>query len=212
MDLLNVSRSKLTRDLLGFYFANADKSFYLRELERTLGHSVGNIRRLLMKLEKAGLFSETRRGNLVFYQLNKSHPLFAELKSIVTKTIGISGMFKEALSAIKGIESAFIYGSFAKGIEDAKSDIDLCVIGEPDDARLMGAINELENKLHREINYTLFSKEEFKNKSKEKGGFVNLVLKDKIIPLKGDVYGGESYKEIGGGKEVKKTGSGHNTN
>src|SRR3989339_59511 len=177
MDILNVSKSKLTRELLGFYFTNADKGFYLRELEKKLGHSVGNIRRQLIKFEKTGLFYSTRRGNLVFYHLNKTFPLYNELKSIVTKTVGISGVFKKALSGINGIEVAFIYGSFAKGDEDEKSDIDLCLVGKPDNNELIKAVNFLEDKLQREINYTLFSSREFKDKKKEKGGFVELVLK-----------------------------------
>ncbi|MBN1822986.1 MAG: nucleotidyltransferase domain-containing protein [Endomicrobiales bacterium] len=185
MDILNVSRSKLTRELLAFFFTNADKGFYLRELERTLGFSVGNIRRQLLKFEKAGLFSSSKTGNLTYYRLNKSFPLYDEIKSIVTKTIGISGMFKEALAPVKGIETAFIYGSYAKGTEDEKSDIDLCVVGGPDDLKLMKAVKALENKLKREINYTLFSSKEFAEKAGEKGGFVNLVLKDKIIPVIG---------------------------
>lgn len=188
MDILNISRSKLTRELLGFYFANTDKGFYLRELERTLGFSVGNIRRQLLKFEKTGLFYSTKTGNLTFYRLNKSFPFYDELKSIVTKTVGISGMFKEALASIKGIETAFIYGSYAKGTEDEKSDIDLCIVGAPDDLKLMKAVKMLEDKLKREINYTLFSIKEFTDKAKEKGGFVNLMLKSKIIPLKGNVH------------------------
>src|SRR3989339_868734 len=187
MNLLNVSKSKLTRDLLGFYFANADKDFYLRELEKILGHSVGNIRRQLIQFEKAGLFCATRRGNLVFYHLNKTFPVYNELKSIVTKTIGISGVFKKELSGIKGIEIAFIYGSFAKGNEDEKSDIDLCVVGKPDNYKLIKAVKLLEEKLRREINYTLFSREEFNNRRNEKGGFVEQILKNKVIPLVGDI-------------------------
>jgi predicted nucleotidyltransferase len=190
MNLLNISRSKLTRELLGFYFANSDKSFYLRELERTLGFSVGNIRRQLLKFEKAGLFTSSRTGNLTFYRLNKSFPLYSELKSIVTKTVGISGVFRDALSAIQGIETAFIFGSYAKGGEDEKSDIDLCIVGAPDDLKLSRAVKALEDKLKREINYTLFSVSEFKEKSREKGGFVDLILKGRIIPIKGG-SGGE---------------------
>ncbi|OGS22543.1 MAG: hypothetical protein A2252_02915 [Elusimicrobia bacterium RIFOXYA2_FULL_39_19] len=186
MDILNVSRSKLTRDLLGFYFANADKEFYLRELEKSLHHSVGNIRRQLKKFEKIGLFYSSAKGNLVFFRLNKKFHLYNELKSMVTKTVGISGLFKAGLSHINGIEIAFIYGSFAKGNENEKSDIDLCVVGKVDNYELIKSVHKLETKLQREINYTLFSSEEFKNKRKQKGGFVELLLKEKIIPITGD--------------------------
>lgn len=187
MDLINISKSRLTRELLGFYFVNADKGFYLRELERILKHSVGNIRRQLIKFEKAGLFYTSRRGNLVFYHLNKSFHLYQELKSIVTKTVGVTGILKKALTEIKGIKLAFIYGSFAKGSENEKSDIDICVVGKIDTYKLSNVINSIENKLQREINYTLFSENEFNKKSNEKGGFVNLILNEKIMLLKGEI-------------------------
>lgn len=210
MDILNVSRSKLTRKLLGFYFVNADKGFYLRELERTLGFSVGNLRRQLMKFEKSGLFYSKKTGNLSFYHLNKSFPLYDEIKSIVTKTIGIAGIFKDALASIKGIETAFIYGSYAKGTEDGESDIDLCIVGAPDDLKLMKAVKLLEDKLKREINYTLFSVKEFTDKAGEKGGFVNLMLKSKLIPLKGDVCAEKTDREAFKRKKTKKTRSRNN--
>jgi predicted nucleotidyltransferase len=184
---MDISKSKLTRDLLGFYFANADKKFYLRELERILHHSVGNIRRQLQKFEKSGLFNTSRTGNLVFYGLNKSYHLYDELKSIVTKTVGVTGVLKEALSKIRGIKIAFMYGSFAKETEDEQSDIDVCVVGEPDHYKLIKILNSLEEKLQREINYTLFSENEFRIKAKEKGSFINLIIKSKILPLKGDI-------------------------
>ena len=147
MNILKISSSKLTRELLGFYFANADKRFYLRELERILNHSVGNLRRQLIKFEKIGLFTKTRLGNLVFYQLNKKYPLYDEMKSIVSKTIGINGILQKSLDSIKGIKTAFIYGSFAKGNEDEKSDIDICIVGKIDIYKLSRVMNLVEKKL-----------------------------------------------------------------
>jgi len=124
---------------------------------------------------------------------------------MVTKTIGIAGMFKEALVPIKGIETAFIYGSYAKGTEDGESDIDLCIVGSPDDLKLMKAVKLLEDKLKREINYVLFSAKEFTDKAGEKGGFLNLMLKSKLIPLKGDLGAEKSDRETFERKETKKT-------
>jgi len=52
MDMLQITKSKLREELLNLYFTNPNKRFYLRELERILGFSVGNIRRELIKLKK----------------------------------------------------------------------------------------------------------------------------------------------------------------
>ena len=72
MELLEITRSKLRKEILNLYFTNSEKQFYLRELERILNFSVGNIRRELLKLERIGLFKTEKKGNLTYYFLNKS--------------------------------------------------------------------------------------------------------------------------------------------
>ena len=73
-----------------------------------LKFSVGNIRRELIKLKNTGLFLSEDKGNLVYYYLNQSHPLFEELKSIISKTSGASKMLHNILEKFEGINQAFI--------------------------------------------------------------------------------------------------------
>jgi predicted nucleotidyltransferase len=144
------------------------------------------IRKELMRLEEDGVFLSRKKGNTIYYFLNKSYPLFEELKSIVSKTIGVQGLLKEILSRMKGIKFAFIYGSFAKHEETAKSDIDLLIVGKINEARLLREVNELEEKLKREINYSIFQKEEFEQKMKERDSFIMDLVKNPKIFLIGD--------------------------
>jgi predicted nucleotidyltransferase len=67
-----------------------------------------------------------------------------------------------------GATKAFIYSSFAKGDETEDSDIDLLIIGKLNEDKLIGEINNLERKLQREINYTIYGKEDFTKKKNEK--------------------------------------------
>ncbi|MFQ5867673.1 MAG: nucleotidyltransferase domain-containing protein [bacterium] len=147
------------------------------------------IRKELLSLEEAGIFEYRKKGNLVYFYLNKSFPLFDELKSIVFKTIGISGALKEGLSKLKGIEVAFIYGSFAKGEEYSDSDIDLCIIGEPSETDLISIIRELEETIRREINYTVYDRNDFNKRKRQKGSFINNLLKENKIFLIGSEDG-----------------------
>jgi predicted nucleotidyltransferase len=87
---------------------------------------------------------------------------------------------------MKGIEVAFIYGSFAKHEGGAKSDVDLFIIGKPDDSKLLREIGKLEDVLKREINYSVFRRDEFKLKTKEKDSFIMDLLKNPKIFLIGD--------------------------
>ncbi len=67
-------------------------------------------------------------------------------------------MLREALTPVaENIEFAFVYGSFARGEENAGSDIDLMVIGEITLDDLLDRISPLEHKLNRPINPTVFA-------------------------------------------------------
>jgi predicted nucleotidyltransferase len=189
MDIFRITKSKLREELLVLYFTNPNKKYYLRELERILNFSVGNIRRELIKLESTGLFLSENKGNLVYYYLNQSYPLFEELKSIIFKTSGAHKMLQNILKKFDGIDRAFIYGSFAKREEREGSDIDLLIIGEVNEDKLIEVISNVERKLQREINYAIYGKEDFNKKKKEGNSFISDILKEKKIFLIGDENG-----------------------
>jgi len=184
MDLFKLTKSKTREKILRLFFSNPSKKYYLRELERIVNVSVGNIRRELLSLEKKGIFESKKVGNLLYYHLNKEHPLYKEIKKIVFKSIGVEGRMRQAIKSLRNIDNAFIYGSFAKDAEDSFSDIDLFVIGNPDSDRLLDIINKLEKEFQREINYTVVSGQEFSEKKKNNNDyFLKNILKDKKIVL-----------------------------
>ena len=186
MDITNIFKSKARMALFRLYFTNPDKEYYLRELERILSTPVSIIRKELVALEKSGIFKLSKKANLCYYSLNKDYPLYAELKNIVFKTVGIQGTLTGLLSSIEGIETAFIYGSYAKSEANAKSDIDLFIIGAIDEDSLLPGINKLEETLHRDINYSLYSRKNFNKKKKENDSFIEDITENKKIFLIGE--------------------------
>lgn len=185
LNSLYITKSKIRQDLLALFFTNPSQKYYLRELHRMLGYSAGSIRRELLKFQKDELFNTHKVGNLLYYSLNTKHPLFKELKGIVSKTVGIEGSLRGALSTIKKIEYAFIYGSFAAKREKGISDIDLMIIGDPDTSQLNEKIAELEKKLRRDINPTIYSLKEYKTKKQQKSGFIMDLLNNPKMMLIG---------------------------
>jgi len=185
LESLYISKSKIRRDLLTLFFTNPSQKYYLRELHRQLGYSAGSIRRELLKFQKDNLFNTQKVGNLLYYTVNTKHPLFKELKMIVSKTIGVEGRLKTMLSSVHGIRIAFVYGSFAGRKEKGSSDIDLMIIGNPDTSLLNEKIAELEKRLRREINPTIYSMEEYRAKKKAKSGFTMELLKNPKIMVIG---------------------------
>ena len=91
-----------------------------------------NLSRELVLLVRQGIFVAHLRGRQKYFRLNRSHLLYEELRRIVFKTIGVLGQLREILSHVSGIQEAYLYGSFARDQQDAFSDIDILLIGEPD--------------------------------------------------------------------------------
>lgn len=171
MEILEITKSKLRKKLLAYYFSNPEAEHYLREIASILEVDPGNLSKELVRLEKEGIFVSQQRGRIKLFSINKKHPLFAELRKIIFKTIGIEGLFKKELENIPQIQVAFIYGSFAQNKETANSDIDIFIIGRPKEQKLNQVISSLEKQLGREVNYIFWPKEEVIKKNKRKKFF-----------------------------------------
>jgi predicted nucleotidyltransferase len=184
--MLNLKKSNLRSKLLLLFFNHPEKRLYLREIARLIGEDPTNLSRELKKFEKEGIFLHEKKGNLKFFSLNKRFPLLKELRIIVNKTIGTESELSKAISRIKGINTAFIYGSYAKGNDTGESDIDLFIVGRIDTELLLEKINHLEKKIGREINYRIFSEKEYNKAINEKNSFIINILKNKRIYLTGN--------------------------
>jgi len=175
-------------DILNLFFQDTEKEYYLREIAKLLDKEPSSVQQALEYLIKEKILLDERKGNLRFFKLNKNHPLYEEIKRILRKTLGLEAQLKELVAKLPDIESAFIFGSFAKGREYGGSDIDLMLIGQADEDKLIEEIKPIEEKLKREINYQVFTKSEIKNHLLSgKDGFIALVFQEPKILLKGNL-------------------------
>lgn len=178
--------SKTIVEILTILFTNPNKRFYLRELSNLTALYPHSVASALIKLEEAKIVLTKKKGNLKYFSLNKENPLYPELKNIILKTTGVGEAFREGLKDLGEIKAAFIYGSVASGKEEITSDIDLMLIGEIDLDKANELISNLERKLGREINYTVFTPSEWEKRKKKRSGFVKDVLDKKKIFLIGN--------------------------
>ena len=83
------------------------------------------------------------------------------------------------------IQCAFVYGSLARSREHATSDVDLMVVGKAGLADLSPVLRKAEQRLGREVNATVYSLEEFREKVKSHDHFLTTVLKGRKHFVKG---------------------------
>jgi predicted nucleotidyltransferase len=141
----------------------------------------------LAKLEAVGLIRMKQSANQKLYQVNQKSHLFSELRSIVIKTFGLVDVLQEALKPIVSrIQIAFIYGSIAKHEDKVHSDIDLMLIGNDlSYAELYPLLERAQKKLGRQVNPTCYTSEEWARKQKEGNNFINQLIKQPKIFIKG---------------------------
>lgn len=189
MDHENLSSAlfgKVRRAVLGLFFSRPEESFYLRQITRIIGAGQGSVQRELKRLSEAGIISRVERDRQVHYRVNRDCPIFDELGRLMTKTAGLADVLREALGPLANqIKVAFVYGSQASGTAGASSDVDLLIVGEPDDLALHRAITQAEGHLVRAVNYTLLEGREFEHRREEKGGFLDRVLDGERIFIVG---------------------------
>lgn len=171
--------------LLRILYGHVGESFYLRQLARRTEITLGAVQRELRQLVDAGLVTRKVIGSQTFFSANQASPVFEEMRSLVTKTVGIHDILLEALRPLKKkIHLAFVYGSTARSRENIESDIDLMIVGELRFGEVVEHLAEAQKTLNREINPTVYSNDEFRNKAQ--GNFLKTVLARRKLFLIGD--------------------------
>jgi predicted nucleotidyltransferase len=182
MDIIGpLFKSKIRQKILIRFFADEGRKYYINEMARLAGTSQGTCRRELNKLADMGLLVSSRTGNLQYYEINRKYPLYNEFRTIIQKTIGIEGIIKERLQELKGVVFAFIFGSYVKNEFKPESDIDILIIGTISEDRLVKLLRNVEGLIGREINYHIYSVQEFKSKLKTNSFIKNIIKHYKIV-------------------------------
>jgi len=173
--LSDILSSRVRAEIFRLLFGLDEKELHLRELERQAGLSLGTIRQDLQKLVKLDLVKTRRDGNRLYHRANVEHPLFPEIRNLVLKTSGLVEILREALDK-EGVKVAFIFGSLARGRENAGSDVDLMVIGTIGLRSLSKWLSGVSDQIGREINPVVWSMDEFRQRRKTGNHFLSNVL------------------------------------
>lgn len=162
-----------------------ESSYHVRELARLTGTTAGTLHRELAKLAEVGLLQREKLGNQVRYQANRACPVFAELAGLFRKTSGLVDVLAEALRRLQPApELALVFGSLARGDENAGSDVDLLLIADCGFGDAIKALHPAQAILQREINPVLYSAAEFARRIAARDGFaLNILANPKLFVI-----------------------------
>lgn len=179
--------SKVRQRVLAVLFGAPDRSFYTNEVIGLAQSGAGAVQRELADLAGAGLLTVRKQGNQKHFQANAASPVFAELRSLVLKTMGLADVLRAALVPLAPqIERAFVFGSIAKQEDTAQSDVDLLVVSDTlGYGDLFGALESASQTLGRTINPALYASTDFNARLQGDNAFINRVMQQPKIWLIG---------------------------
>lgn len=153
--------SKTRIKLLVRLFFNPHAKSYLRELAKEFNLSTNSVREELNQLTQSKLLKPEKNGRHVYYAANTDHPLFPELRSIVSKVMGVDRVIDGIVNRLGQLEKAYLIDDYAEGKDSGI--IDLVLVGDIDHYHLNDLSRKTEKYIKRKIRSLVLSNEEFKS-------------------------------------------------
>jgi DNA-binding transcriptional ArsR family regulator len=165
LDAIILSKTRIK--LLIKLFLIKNSTAYIRAMETQFGESVNAIRMEVNRLEKAKLITSSYEGNKKIFKANTKHPLYNDITRIVRTTVGIDHIIDKIVKRAGDLDSAYITGSFATGVDSEV--IDLVLVGRKFNTEYIDQLVEkAEQMISRRIMYLTLTPDQmdyfFKNR------------------------------------------------
>jgi hypothetical protein len=147
LDTLITSKTRLK--LLTKFFLNGETQAYLQELASEFNESSNGVRVELNRMSTAKLLKTRTSGRTVMYRANQSHPLFHAIHEVLLKNVGIDSIIENVVKTCGQIESAWIIGDYARGVDSGL--IDLVVVGRVDWETTHRAMDKTSRLINRKL-------------------------------------------------------------
>lgn len=183
--LLPLLRSRLQAEVLTLAMLNPEREWSLTDLASRVGASVSSVQREINRAEDAGVVGSRRLGNVRLVKAADS-PLTASLTELLLRSFGPRQVLAEELQGVKGIDSAYLFGSWAARyvgeVGRAPADLDVLVIGAPDRDEVDESAQRARGRLAREVNVTIRSPAWWRDGN---DGFHADITRRPLVPLFG---------------------------
>ena len=173
--------------ILSYFLANPCTSVHVKELARRLNVSPGSVSSAVKLLHSEGVLVKEEKGLAHLYKLNTNHCVVLPLKkaygiALITETIPE----RKFLEIDPDIISLALFGSYADGSFDEKSDVDFLVVTPGRRDQLIEVAEELENELWKEVSLSAFGLSQWRSMAERKDAFYSSIMRNHIL-----LYGGE---------------------
>ncbi|MBN6034547.1 ArsR family transcriptional regulator [Amycolatopsis sp. 195334CR] len=154
--LLPLLRSRMQGELLALVLLHPDREYTITELAEACGVTPTALLREANRLAEGGILEERRVGRSRLVKARTDTPIYQPLSDLIAVTFGPMPLLGEALSDLPGVHEAYIYGSWAARYSGEPGpppgDVDVLVVGSPDQDALFDLAEHASRRLGREVN------------------------------------------------------------
>lgn len=168
--------------ILAHFMENPNTSFHIKQLARELGVSPASVSSAVKSFEKDGLLSKEEKGLAHIYRLNPDNSMVAPLKKAYGIAFVLSSEPREKFLEIDpNIISLALFGSYADGSFDEKSDVDFLIVTPTKKEMLIKAVKRLEEELQKEVSISVFKLSEWRTMAKKGDAFYKRIVENHIL-------------------------------
>ncbi|TMB76332.1 MAG: hypothetical protein E6J52_07915 [Chloroflexi bacterium] len=182
----DIERSATEGRLLALLTSTPGQEFHTRDLVRRIQGSPRPVQLALEKLLRQGLVESRRVGPLRMWHMDPANPVYPALRDLYARTVGLVAQLRAILAREPGVRCAFVFGSYARGDDDVRSDVDVLIVGEQRGHDFLEKLQSLEATLGREINPVVWSERDLLTRVRARAPFLMTLLAEPKIWIVGD--------------------------
>jgi len=186
MTMKDLLISKVRVRIIKLFLTNPDSQFHVREIARRVGAEINAVRRELSRLRRINFLKKSPRGNRIYYSVRPDFIFLDELLGMVAKETGLGQAILERREELGKINFALFAKAFVKGRVSKPSEVDLLLIGKVSLPLMTKLVENEQQRLGHEINYTVLTPEEFDFRKRRKDPFIVDILSRPRIVLLGN--------------------------
>ena len=180
--MIELFRTYVKWKILAHFLANPNTSFHIKQLSRTLDVSPASVSSAVKSFEEDGLLSKEEKGLAHIYKLDSDNSVVEPLKKAYGIAFVLSSKPKEKFLEIDpNIISIALFGSYADGSFDEKSDLDFLIVTSVRKELFIKAAKQLEEELEKEVSLSVLKLSEWRAMAKKGDAFYKRIVENHIL-------------------------------
>jgi predicted nucleotidyltransferase len=180
--MLELYQETVLWKVLTYFLSHPSTSIYVKQLSRELKISPSGTNRTLKLLAKSKILFKEEKGKAHYYFLN-NEPVFVKFLKVSYFLAKIEEWKIEEKfnNQDEYLISLAVYGSYASGSFDEKSDIDLLLISSKSKEHFLDLIQNIEKYSNKEVNFEVFNLSKWQKIKKENEPFYQEIIRNHIL-------------------------------